>query len=202
MLISRFPPSVTSYTRVWNWGQYIQLKLFERNTLFETRWNWFYVRLLQCSIFECSIMFDRQNFMIMFDCQNFGVSLIKLIEVNRTIEVRLPIFRLVTLSNVVWAEKKADTNAEKDRANRGHAQLKPSLPSFSLYSKVLMSITLLRFKFQNATKFGNYLRFSIFFLGLLKISRRGREVQWQNWGDILVMLADLLLKFHKTVMVI
>ena len=124
------------------------------------------------------------------------------IEVNRTIEVRLPIFRLVTLSNVVWAEKKADTNAEKDRANRGHAQLKPSLPSFSLYSKVLMSITLLRFKFQNATKFGNYLRFSIFFLGLLKISRRRREVQWQNWGDILVMLADLLLKFHKTVMVI
>ena len=124
------------------------------------------------------------------------------IEVNRTIEVRLPIFRLVTLSNVVWGEKKADTNAEKDRANRGHAQLKPSLPSFSLYSKVLMSITLLRFKFQNATKFGNYLRFSIFFLGLLKISRRRREVQWQNWGDILVMLADLLLKFHKTVMVI
>ena len=119
------------------------------------------------------------------------------IEVNRTIEVRLPIFGLVTLSNVVWGEKKADTNAEKDRANRGHAQLKPSLPSFSLYSKVLMSITLLRFKFQNATKFGNYLRFSIFFLGLLKISRRRREVQWQNWGDILVMLADLLLKFHN-----
>ena len=124
------------------------------------------------------------------------------IEVNRTIEVRLPIFRLVTLSNVVWGEKKADTNAEKDRANRGHAQLKPSLPSFSLYSRVLMSITLLRFKFQNATKFGNYLRFSIFCLGLLKISRRRREVQWQNWGDILVILADLLLKFHKTVMVI
>ena len=102
--------------------------------------------------------------------------------------VRLPIFRLVIRSlNVVWAEKKTDTNAETDRANRGHASAmhssKPGLPSFSLYSKVLMSITLLRFKSQNATKFGKYLRFSIFCLGLLKISRRRREVQWQNWGD-------------------
>ena len=61
---------------------------------------------------------------------------------------------------------------------------------------------------QNATKFGNYLRFSIFCLGLLKISRRRREVQWQNWGDfhkkanILAIPANLPLKFHKTVMVI
>ena len=103
--------------------------------------------------------------------------------------------------NVVW-EKKTHTNAEKIEQTVTTHSSKPSLPSFSLYSKVLMSITLLRFKFQNATKFGNYLRFSIFFLGLLKISRRRREVQWQNWGDILVILADLLLKFHKTVMVI
>ena len=127
--------------------------------------------------------------------------------------VRLPIFRLVIRSlNVVWAEKKTDTNAETDRANSGHASAmhssKPGLPSFSLYSKVLMSITLLRFKSQNATKFGKYLRFSIFCLGLLKISRRRREVQWQNWGDfhkkanILAIQADLLLKFHKTVMVL
>ena len=127
--------------------------------------------------------------------------------------VRLPIFRLVIRSlNVVWAEKKTDTNAETDRANRGHASAmhssKPGLPSFSLYSKVLMSITLLRFKSQNATKFGKYLRFSIFCLCLLKISRRRREVQWQNWGDfhkkanILAIPANLPLKFPKTVMVI
>ena len=110
--------------------------------------------------------------------------------------------------NVVWAEKKTHTNAEKIEQTVTTHSSKPSLPSFSLYSKVLMSITLLRFKFQNATKFGNYLRFSIFCLGLLKIRRRRREVQWQNWGDfhkkaiILAILANLLLKFHKTVMVI
>ena len=110
--------------------------------------------------------------------------------------------------NVVWAEKKTHTNAEKIEQTVTTHSSKPSLPSFSLYSKVLMSITLLRFKFQNATKFGNYLRFSIFCLGLLKIRRRRREVQWQNWGDfhkkanILAIPANLPLKFHKTVMVI
>ena len=112
----------------------------------------------------CSVRFSNVRLCsigrILWLCSNvkiLGWVWLSSIEVNRTIEVRLPIFRLVTLSNVVWGEKKADTNAEKDRANRGHAQLKPSLPSFSLYSKVLMSITLLRFIFQNATKFGNYL---------------------------------------------
>ena len=83
--------------------------------------------------------------------------------------------------NVVWAEKKADANAKKTEQTVAMHSSKPRLPSFSLYSKVLMSITLLRFKFQNATKLGNYLRFSIFCLGLLIISRRRREVQWQNW---------------------
>ena len=54
--------------------------LFERNALFETRRNWFYARLLQCSIFKRSIMYDKCSIsqrLIVFDWQNFWVSSIK-----------------------------------------------------------------------------------------------------------------------------
>ena len=71
--------SITICSGVWNWTGPIR-SLFERNALFETRQNWFYARLLQCSIFERSIMYDKCSIsqrLIVFDWQNCWVSSIK-----------------------------------------------------------------------------------------------------------------------------
>ena len=71
--------SITICSRLWNWTGPIR-SLFERNALFETRQNWFYARLLQCSIFERSIMYDKCSIsqrLIVFDWQNCWVSSIK-----------------------------------------------------------------------------------------------------------------------------
>ena len=78
-----FLPPVTSLrTRVWNWKYITYLNA---TPFFETRWSWFYVRLLhavfsfrmfdyvrlfKCSISECLIEFDWQNSgVIKFDYQ-------------------------------------------------------------------------------------------------------------------------------------
>ena len=104
---SCFPPPVTSFrTFVWNWTQYITY--LDATPFLETRWSWFYVRLLhavfefrtfdyvqlfKCSISERSIEFDWQNFVVIkFDYQTQSN--------NRMIGVRLS---LITERSIDYA---------------------------------------------------------------------------------------------------
>ena len=105
---SCFLPPVTSLrTCVWNLRQYITY--LDATPFLETRWSWFYVRLLhavfsfrmfdyvrlfKCSISECLIEFaDWQNFgVIKFDYQNQSN--------NRMIGVRLS---LITERSIDYA---------------------------------------------------------------------------------------------------
>ena len=81
----------------------------------------------------------------MFDWQNLGVTLIKFdyrthLKSIERLEFDYRFFDWFRSLNVEQRKKLISTNAEKDRANSGHSS-KPSLPSFSLYNKVLLSIT-------------------------------------------------------------